>query len=39
MKAAISVILRGTRNGEMTLVAIIVVPAGRCWTSGAASRS
>jgi hypothetical protein len=37
--AAISVIFIGTRNGEMTLVAMSVPPCGRCATSGAASRS
>ena len=37
--AAISVIFIGTRNGEMTLVAISVPPAGRWATSGAARRS
>ena len=38
-KAASSVIFSGTRNGEITLVAISVAPAGNCATSGAASRS
>ena len=37
--AASNVIFNGTRNGEMTLVAISVVPCGRCATSGAASKS
>ena len=39
MKAAIRVILSGTRMGEITLVAISVAPLGRCATKGAASRS
>ena len=39
MNAASRVILSGTRNGEMTLVAISVAPFGSCATSGAASRS
>jgi hypothetical protein len=34
-KAAISVIFSGTRMGEITLVAISLVPAGRCATIGA----
>jgi hypothetical protein len=37
--AASKVIFSGTRNGEMTLVAIKVAPAGRLATSGAASMS
>ncbi len=37
--AAISVIFSGTTNGEITLVAISVAPAGNWATSGAASMS
>ena len=37
--AASNVIFSGTRNGEITFVAISVVPFGRFATSGAASRS
>ena len=39
MKAASSVIFNGTMKGEMTLVAISVVPLGSEATSGAAIRS
>src|SRR5438046_10642813 len=38
-KAAISVIFSGTMKGEITLVAISLVPAGRLATSGCARRS
>ena len=37
--AAIINILRGTMNGEMTDVAMSVVPAGKCETKGAANKS
>ena len=37
--AAISRIFSGTRNGEITEVAISVAPLGRCATSGAARMS
>ena len=38
-KAAIINILSGTMKGEMTDVAMRVVPAGKCDTSGAANKS
>ena len=38
-KAAIIKILSGTMNGEMTEVAMRVVPAGKCATKGAANKS
>lgn len=38
-KADISRIFKGTMKGEITEVAIMVAPWGRCATSGAASRS
>ena len=38
-KAAISKILSGTKNGEITEVAIIVAPAGNWATNGAAKMS
>ena len=37
--AAINKILSGTMKGEMTDVAIRVVPAGKCDTNGAANKS
>ncbi len=37
--AAINKILSRTMNGEMTDVAMRVVPAGKCETKGAANRS